>query len=216
MIIIIGSEKGGTGKTTLVTNLAAMRAKSGRDVLIVDTDIQGSASDWSTIRGENESLPRIACLQKFGKGLQAEIRDLSRRYEDILIDAGGRDSVELRAGLVVSHKALIPLQASQFDIWSLKRVAQLIEQAGGFNPDLQAQLVINRASSHPGVSEIEDAEAALQTFDHLALCTSVIKDRIAFRKATKHGCAVTEVKPVDAKATAELEALYHEVFGENS
>ena len=38
MIILIGGEKGGTGKTTIATNLAALRAMAGRDVLLVDTD----------------------------------------------------------------------------------------------------------------------------------------------------------------------------------
>ena len=38
MIILIGGEKGGTGKTTIATNLSAMRALAGRDVLLVDTD----------------------------------------------------------------------------------------------------------------------------------------------------------------------------------
>ena len=48
MIVLIGGEKGGTGKTTIATNLAALRAMAGRDVLLVDTDPQGSASYWTT------------------------------------------------------------------------------------------------------------------------------------------------------------------------
>ena len=39
-IILIGGEKGGTGKTTLAVNLAARRALQGRDVLLIDTDIR--------------------------------------------------------------------------------------------------------------------------------------------------------------------------------
>ena len=38
MIVLVGGEKGGTGKTTIATNLAALRAMAGRDVLLVDTD----------------------------------------------------------------------------------------------------------------------------------------------------------------------------------
>ena len=44
MIILIGGEKGGTGKTTIATNLAAKRAMENRDVLLIDTDAQGSAN----------------------------------------------------------------------------------------------------------------------------------------------------------------------------
>ena len=102
MIILVGGEKGGTGKTTIVTNLAALRAMAGRDVLLVDTDPQGSASYWTTSRDEDAIKPRVACIQKFGKGLQVEVKDLASRYQDIIIDAGGRDSVELRAAMVVA------------------------------------------------------------------------------------------------------------------
>ena len=94
MIVLIGGEKGGTGKTTIATNLAAKRALAGRDVLLIDTDPQGSANYWAQSRDESEPKPRrVACVQKFGKGLQAEVQDLAKRYEDILIDAGGRDSI---------------------------------------------------------------------------------------------------------------------------
>ena len=100
MIILIGGEKGGTGKTTIATNLAAMRALAGRDVLLIDTDPQGSANYWVQSRDEEKITPRVACIQKFGKGLPAEVKDLAHRYQDIIIDAGGRDSVELRSALV--------------------------------------------------------------------------------------------------------------------
>jgi cellulose biosynthesis protein BcsQ len=64
----------------------------------------------------------------------AEVMDSSPgRYQDILIDAGGRDSVELRAALVVAGHAFIPIQASQFDIWTLSRVNELVNTARGFN-----------------------------------------------------------------------------------
>ena len=213
MIILIGGEKGGTGKTTLATNLAAMRALSRRDVLLVDTDPQGSANYWSQSRDENGITPRVACIQKFGKGLPAEIKDLAYRYQDIIIDAGGRDSVELRSALVVTDKAYIPIQPSQFDIWTLNRMNDLVEIARGFNPNLQVRVIISRSSTNPSVHESDDTGKLLSDFPNLNLADVIVRDRIAYRKSAKDGLAVIELKPKDFKAIEEMEILYKEVFG---
>ena len=215
MIVLVGGEKGGTGKTTIATNLAAKRALAGRDVLLVDTDQQGSANYWAQSREGPEAKPvRVACVQKSGKGLQAEVRDLAKRYEDIVIDAGGRDSVELRAALVVADKAYIPIQPSQFDIWTLDRMDELVRSAQGFNPGLRALVVISRVSTNPSVSESKDTQEILADFAHLALSGVVVRDRIAYRKAARDGFCVDELKPKDPKASEEIEALYAEVFSE--
>ena len=215
MIVLIGGEKGGTGKTTIATNLAAKRALAGRDVLLIDTDAQGSANYWAQSRDESEAKPRrVACVQKFGKGLQAEVQDLAKRYQDIVIDAGGRDSVELRAALVVADKAYIPIQPSQFDIWTLDRMDELVSSAQGFNTNLRALVVISRVSTNPSVSESKDAQEILADFSHLGLSGVVVRDRIAYRKAARDGFCVDELRPKDAKASEEIEALYQEVFSE--
>lgn len=214
MIILIGGEKGGTGKTTLATNLAAMRALAGRDVLLIDTDPQGSANYWAQSRDEENITPRVACVQKFGKGLPKEVQDLAHRYQDIIIDAGGRDSVELRSALVVVEKAFVPIQPSQFDIWTLNQMDELVETAKAFNPDLQAKVIISRSSTNPSVHESEDTGKLLDDFENLDLANVTIRDRIAYRKAAKDGLAVIELKPKDLKAIDEMNALYKEVFGD--
>lgn len=213
-IILVGGEKGGTGKTTLATNLAALRALAGRDVLLIDTDVQASASYWAQSRDEGKVPPRVACIQKFGNGLQAAVQDLARRYQDILIDAGGRDSVELRVGLVVAERAFIPIQASQFDIWTLGRMDDLVRTAQGFNPALQAWVVISRASTHPAVTETMEAQSLLSDFEHLRLAKALIRDRITYRKAAREGLCVEEMQPADPKAVEEMQGLFREVFGD--
>jgi chromosome partitioning protein len=212
MVILIGGEKGGTGKTTLATNLAAMRALAGRDVLLMDTDSQGSANYWAQSRDEAGVTPRVACLQKFGKGLPVEVRDLAGRYQDIVIDAGGRDSVELRSAMVVAERLFIPIQPSQFDIWTLNAMDGLVGTAKGFNPELSAAVIISRASTNPAVHESEEAAGIMADFANLGFLAVTVRDRIAYRKAAKDGLAVAELKPKDAKAAEEMEQLYLEVF----
>src|SRR3989442_15939780 len=84
MIVLVGGEKGGVGKTTLAVNLAAMRARAGHDVLLVDADKQASANLWASIRDQEKVDPPVRCVQKRGKGLAADVRDLATRYEDIV------------------------------------------------------------------------------------------------------------------------------------
>lgn len=214
MIVLIGGEKGGTGKTTLATNLAAMRVLEGRDVLLIDTDPQGSANYWVQSRDEVKIKPRVSCIQKFGKGLAVEVKNLATRYQDIILDAGGRDSVELRSALVAAEKVYIPIQPSQFDIWTLNAMNVLVETAKGFNPQLQASVIISRASTNPSVQEAKETRVLLADFPNLQPIDVVIRDRIAYRKAAKDGLSVTELKPTDIKADEEMQKLYLEVFND--
>jgi len=56
MVILIGGEKGGTGKSMIATNLAAIHSIQGDDALLLDTDKQATATYWAINRDENESL----------------------------------------------------------------------------------------------------------------------------------------------------------------
>jgi len=212
-IVLVGGEKGGTGKTTLATNMAAMLALQGKDVLLLDTDRQGTASFWATVREETEIEFRIACVQKFGKGLPSQVRDLADRYDEIVIDAGGRDSMELRYSLGVCDRAYIPVQPFQFDIWTLRQMDELVEMAQGINENLQAFIVLNRVSTNPVVREDQETLAFLKEegFEHLGLINSVLRDRIAFRKSARDGLSVVEWKH-DKKAAEEMNQLFREVY----
>jgi len=213
MILLIGGEKGGTGKTTIATNLAAMRAGAGRDVLLVDTDIQGSASFWVQVRNEKGIAPRVANIQKFGRGLAGELLDLKGRYQDIIIDAGGRDSPELRASLVRADMAVIPVQASQFDLWTLDRMEEMVKLAAEYNPGLVVKILVTRASTNQFVAEARKAAELIDEFEAFNLADTVIKDRIAYRRAAAEGKGVTEIaKSEHDKAAREIRALYKEIF----
>ena len=192
-----------------------MLALKGRDVLLLDTDRQGTASFWATVREEENLKPRVACVQKFGKGLPAQIRDLAGRYDEVVIDAGGRDSMELRYALGVADRAYIPVQPFQFDIWTIRQMDTLVEMAKGLNEKLAAFIVLNRVATNPAIREDRETREfiAQENFQHLALAQSVIRDRIAFRKAARDGLAVIEYGQ-DPKAVNETNQLYEEIYGD--
>jgi chromosome partitioning protein len=212
MILLIGGEKGGTGKTTLALHLAVMRCCKGRDVLLVDTDRQGSASAWCATREEHAILPRVPCVQKFGKSLGSDVLALAEKYSDIVVDAGGRDSIELRAAMTVADRLFIPIQASQFDVWTLAQMNALVEQCSVINLRLRAFAVLNRASPNPSVRESDEAREALADYDWLRAARTVIRDRIAFRKSAREGRTVAELDNPDPRAVSEMGALFEEIF----
>lgn len=215
MIILIGGEKGGTGKTSLATNLCAALVSRGKDVLLVDTDKQASASTWCALRNENKALKRVPCVQKFGDGLGEDIKDLSNRYSNIVIDAGGRDSVEMRSAMSVADKMYIPLKASQFDIWTIGSMDSIVNIMKPANPKLKAFIVINMASTHPSVSEAKDMIDLSNDFINIKMLDQPIRERIVFRKAAQRGMSIFEVDQTDAKAIIEFESFYNHV-GKNN
>ena len=211
MIVLIGTEKGGTGKTTLATNLAAMRASEGHDVLLLDTDTQGSATYWSRIRDDAKIEPGVYCTQKFGQ-VDNEVSKFTKKFNDIIIDAGGRDSEELRSSMLVADIVCIPLQPSQFDVWTLSPMETMVKKAKILNPKLKAFILLNRASPNPSVSEAEEAKEIISDLEHLGLSQAIIRDRIAFRKAARDGLAVPEMQPADPKAVSEIQGIYKEIY----
>lgn len=213
-IIVFGGEKGGTGKTSLATNIAAMLATEKKDVLIMDTDRQGTASFWTAVRNEDQNLARVSCVQQFGKGLPAQIIDLATRYTHIIIDAGGRDSMELRYALGVADTIYIPIQPFQFDIWTVRQMDELVEKAQAINSKLKAKLIFNRVPTNSSLKEEREAKSFIkeENFQFLELLDGSIKDRISFRKAARAGRSVVEMN-VDEKGTNEIKKLYGEIYG---
>jgi chromosome partitioning protein len=207
MIVTVGNTKGGVGKTTLAIQLALARALAGRDVLMVDGDRQGSAQMAIAVRAEAGRLPGLACVQYHdGAVLRAQVQRQASKYDDVVIDAGGRDSTALRAALSLSDLLIVPFLPRSVDVWALSDIAALVAEANAVRDGLVAYAVLNAAD--PGASsDNADAAAALADFPQLALLNTPIRRRKAFANAVGLGLSVDELTPRDAKACEELAAL---------
>jgi chromosome partitioning protein len=213
MIVAVLGEKGGTGKTTLATNLAGMRAAEGRDVLLLDADRQGSASYWAEKRSDTHAdVPAVQSVQKFGEGLMRTVQDMARRYTDILIDAGAGDTREVESALRVAEIALIPVQPAGLDVWTLGLMDDRVGEALTVNPTLVAYVVLNRTSANPRDTDADEAREAIGGCAHLQLADGMICDRVAVKRAAPAGLTVMEYKPFDPKAAHELQQLYEVIF----
>lgn len=212
-IYLVGSEKGGVGKTSLSFNLAVLRVKAGHQVLLVDADKQASSAMWASLRTEAGYQPPLVCVQKLGK-IGNDLLELKRNYE-VIVDAGGADSQELRQGIAVADLWIIPVKPSQLDLFSMAKMNQLmqeVEERVGRSPE--TFVVLNAIS--PSTKEAEESRTLLEENPNMPVLAAQIVDRVAMRRAVMSGCGVTELagKSGSESANAEMLALYSEVFGE--
>lgn len=227
--ILVGGEKGGTGKSTIAYNMAIMAQMNGHDVLLLDTDKQASSAKFISRRNELKLNPTPTCVQIKGKYLYKEIEDLCERYELVVIDAGGQDSVELRAamGCRMVTKMFTPLGPSYFDLETLTTMDEIVEMASAYNHELDCQLIYNKAPTHKKVNLLNEAIEYCKDFENIRLCKTFLSHRVHYQYATGHYQSVVEFelekiknypkwqsKTYIPKASIELVELYREVFGE--
>lgn len=211
MVITVGHEKGGCGKTTTATNLAVWLARHGADVMLLDADRQRSATFWAAVRAASPSLPAVRCVQATGN-ISSTIRDLAQRYQHVVIDCGGLDSVELRSALLVSQHLIAPLRPSQFDLWSLAHLAEIVTSAQALNPSLRAGVALSLVPTNARIREGEEARAEVTKHGSLQLLAHQLCDRKAYRDAVRGGWGVIEMD--DVKAADEIVALAEEIYGQ--
>lgn len=118
--------------------------------------------------------------------------------------------MELCSALVVVVTCVyIPIQPSQYDVWTLEHMQELVVAARGFNPDLAAYVLCTRASTHPLVA---DARMSLERLAPLYLAETFLSERQTFRRSARYGRAVTELGRLDPKANTEIRLLYGAIY----
>lgn len=211
MILLLGGIKGGSGKTTIAVNLAIMRANQGNNVLLVDADDQETSADFTALRTDlHPTLPTYTCLQITGASVRTEVMRLADRFDDVILDTGGRDTSSQRAAMSVADVLLIPFVPRSFDLWSLEKTTALIDEMRTVNPNMQVYCFLNRADSRG--NDNSDAADLLRETEGVTFIETSLGSRKAFSNAAAHGLAVTELKPKDPKAVNELNALYQVVL----
>lgn len=212
MIILIGGEKGGSGKSCLAQNLAVYLQSKSRDILLLDADPQGTTTDWIKERDSNPDLRNIPAVQAAGN-IRQVLQDLSTRYQDIIIDAGGQDSEALRSAMTIATHMLLPFRPKRRDLKTLAHVEQLIRLARAVNPELVARAIITQCPTLPSQAQrILEAKEVCESFGLPAL-QQFTSNRNVYDDVDENGLSVFEVD-TDPKAKAEIEQLALEFLGE--
>jgi chromosome partitioning protein len=213
MIVTVGNTKGGVGKTTIAVNLAIACTLAGRDMWLIDGDRQGTAQTAISIRAEAGHAPGIACATyPDGPTLRAQVQQQAAKFDAVVIDAGGRDSTALRAALILSDVLLVPFQPRSYDVWALNDIAALIDEARSMRDGLRCVAVLNCADPGGHSTDNTEAAAAVAEMPQFEYLPTPLRRRKAFANAAGAGQCVLEIKPQDAKASAELKLLISALF----
>ncbi|MET0070776.1 MAG: AAA family ATPase [Candidatus Thiodiazotropha sp.] len=200
MITVIGSLKGGSGKSTVTFNLAVWLEMAEAEVLVVDADPQATLSDVSEVRTEEGYEPFLNI-----KDASALSRKKLRGYDEVLIDVGTSDIDAMKLALALADRVVIPVPPSQADIWSTQRFISFLDEAvGGERPELLT--FINRADTHHAIRESDEAAAALVSLPDVEFIKYRLCQRTVFRRSFSEGLAVYELDP-RGKGSKEFYAL---------
>lgn len=212
MITVIGGNKGGSGKTTTAVNLAIGLALRGKDVCLVNGDLQRTAAKHLAEREAAELMPAITLIEKFDN-LSQTLRALDEKYEYVIVDVAGRNSREFITSGVVAHQIIAPLQCSQPDLDTLIELQQQVEGMRDLNPDLKVYCLQSMATTNPVLRGNERKEFIeyLEEFPSIKTLESVICFRKVYRDCMSTGLGVLETD--NAAAKSEMEKLMEEVFG---
>ncbi len=198
MLTLYANFKGGTGKSTVVFNMAVWRLEQGHDVTVCDLDPQRTVSDVATIRTEDGIEPALKVVHKLPTRAKAK--------GEWLIDVGLSDMDALRAAIKICDRIVIPVTPSQADIWATQQFLDIITKARpkGKPPTILA--FINRADPHLRSRENAETMEALEMLDGIKPIAAKMVQRLAFRRSFSEGLAVFELEP-NGKAATELDAL---------
>src|SRR5215470_1230661 len=175
MIIAFVNHKGGVGKTTLALHVAGAWTAQGKRIVVVDTDSQGSALDWSEQR-TNEGLPRLFDVLELGRDtLHVEAPEIARDVHHVVIDGSSHSAALMRSAMLAANLALVPAQPSPFDGWAAGETLRLFQEAQRFRPLLIARFVLNRCAARTLIAS--EIAAALAKHDPPALAAQI--ERIA-------------------------------------
>lgn len=214
MVITFGAEKGGVGKSRLATNIAALAACNGVDVVLLDTDKQGSATSWSRIRNEEGVLPSIPVLA-LPPNPARELANLSGKYTLVIVDIGAQNYRTMLECSLLSDLVLIPCGPDQQEIESTINVFTHLKDMGSRHElgHIPAFVVLTR------VSTVEAAKSTTELRDYFAdeqipVFDAQIAQRESWRASGKSGRALHELNSRDrsVKATNEVRSLYYEIL----
>ncbi len=202
-VIAVLNQKGGAGKTTIATHLARALQIGGADVLLIDSDPQGSARDWAAVR-EEQPLSVVGIDRPT---IERDLKNIARK--DFVVIDGAPQAADLAVSAIkAANFILIPVQPSPYDIWATADLVDLVKQRIEVTDGkLRAAFVVSRAIKGTKIgSEITEA---LNGYGLPVLATRITQ-RVGYPGSAAAGSTVLDLEP-DSEAAREIIALADEI-----
>ena len=194
-IISIINEKGGTGKSTIATNLATALHRQGKRVVLIDADPQGTARDWRAASPEDADLPPVIAIdrpQMLTSSLNGVLADIA------IIDAPAKAESMAAAIIRAAHVALVVIQPSAADVWASAAAVKLIQAKRAIGGEIEAAFLVNRASGNTTISKTI-IDGAWNDYEGIEQLTATIGNRVVFANAMAAGLSVLDMTDTAAK-----------------
>ncbi len=201
MITVVGTLKGGTGKSTLSFNLAIWLATNGFEVEAFDLDLQQTLVDVMEIRKEEGFEPLVP--------VYTDVSELENKPGvQTIVDVGTAKMKEMRIAIQKADRIIMPVPPSQADVWSTQRFLEIVkeESAKADRKLPQVFAFVNKSDTNPAIRETRETQEALKMLEDIRVVVARLGLRTGFRRSFSEGLAVFELEP-RSKAALEMNAL---------
>lgn len=209
-VIAVLQPKGGAGKTTLSYNLVDAMSRQGMDVVLVDSDPQGTARDWAAAREDDQETVRIYAIDR-PELLSREVSRIKNDY--VVIDGASKANKLAEAAVKAADLVLIPVQPSKLDVWASEDLVNMIkdrqEMLGDVGRSLKAAFVQTRVIQ--GTNRAKNIRSEIEVFE-LPVIEGIVVQRVAYPESAGVGQSVFEYKPRDQAAVDEITLIMNNVL----
>ena len=198
--ILVLNAKGGSGKTTVATNLAGYFASEGAKVALVDYDPQGSSIDWLRVRPSDR--PKITAIDGATKSVR-----VPRRTEIVIMDAPSRTHDEQLAALVRrAQTVILPVVPSPIDIRAAERfLTELRALRNVIRTDVKVTTIANRVREGTLIANaLEDYLFGLKLPSGRKMpFLTMLRSSTNYLKAAEKGLSIFEFAPIPTAGDRE-------------
>ena len=203
-IIVVAHSKGGTGKSTIIWNLALFLKSLRKKIIIIDLDFQQTQHYLNLIR-KSIGLDGIEVLRPQTADELIQILEI-HKGDYILIDVGGYDNDINRTAISWADKVVVPLSDSVTDVLGFKTFSNILKEID--NPFIN--IVLNNI--HPLTKNFDTIKKAIGDDKNITLLNTVIRTRKIYKTSLGNGKSVFDTKHTVAQN--EIKELCYELISD--